>query len=127
MSQGDIILVVDDDTDVRGAISELLESDGYRVVAAANGRDALAELRKGVQPCVILLDLMMPVMDGWDFRAAQLRDPDLRGIPVIVITAAGFSADSIKSQLHGVDFLPKPLGDTELLAAVERACPRPSS
>src|SRR5262245_23155992 len=93
-----LVLVVDDDEEIRNALTEFLSDEGYGVVSASNGREALASLREGVHPSVILLDLMMPVMDGWDFRAEQLRDPGLRDIPVVVITATGFSATSIRGQ-----------------------------
>ena len=77
MSSG-AVLIVDDDNDVRSALAELLEEEGFSVEGAANGREALALLRGGtVHPAVILLDLMMPGMDGWDFRHEQMRDPKL--------------------------------------------------
>src|SRR4051794_18478515 len=81
------VLLVDDDGSVRESLTELLEADGYRVVAAENGLRALALLRAGVRPSVVLLDIMMPEMDGWDFRLQQLRDPELALIPVVVVSA----------------------------------------
>src|SRR5688572_24312747 len=82
------VLIVEDDGDIRDAIAELLADNDYSPVAAANGQDALAQLQKADEkPCVILLDLMMPVMDGWAFRAAQRANPDLQDIPIVVLSA----------------------------------------
>src|SRR4051812_35441721 len=85
------VLIVDDDAGFRGALRERLETEGYSVIEAVNGLAALRRLRGGLRPSVIVFDLMMPEMDGWDFRFWQLRDPDLRDIPVVLVTAAGFS------------------------------------
>ncbi len=82
------LLLVDDDERVREALVALLEAQGYPVVGAANGREALDVLRvRGLRPGLILLDLMMPVMDGWQFRAAQLADAELATVPVVVFSA----------------------------------------
>jgi CheY-like chemotaxis protein len=117
------ILVVDDDSSIRDALTELLETEGYAVAAAANGYAALRRLRAGLRPRMIFLDLMMPVMDGWDFRTEQLRDPDLRDIPVIIITAAGFSVETMRAQLGDIELVPKPLPTEQLLTAVKRFAP----
>jgi CheY-like chemotaxis protein len=82
-------MVVDDDDDIRETLAGLLEDEGYEVAAFPTGQDALEALRGGLGPRVILLDLMMPVMDGAEFRREQLADPRLAAIPVILITAAG--------------------------------------
>lgn len=83
------VLVVDDDELVRESLAVALELEGYEPVLAAHGVDALLALRTGSRrPDVILLDLEMPVMPGWEFREAQLRDPALSGIPVIVISSS---------------------------------------
>ncbi len=120
------VLIVDDDTDVRQALSELLEDEGYRVEGAADGRDALAKLRQGLRPAVILLDLMMPGMNGWDFRQEQLDDPELRHLPVVVVTASGRNPDDIRTQLGPVEVVAKPIQPTELIDLVERlARPEP--
>jgi CheY-like chemotaxis protein len=119
----DTVLVVDDDVAVLDGISELLEDEGYTVVTAVNGRIALDHLRGGLRPCAILLDLMMPVMDGWDFRQAQINDPDLKDIPVVVITAAGFSERSVKAQFGDIQYVPKPPPEQTLLAAIRGRCP----
>ena len=118
----DTVLVVDDDSAVRTALKELFETEGYDVAVAANGRAALNHLRVGVRPCVVLLDLMMPVMDGWDFRTEQLKDPALKDIPVFILTAAGFSDATIRAQFGSIPFVPKPPPHEELLALVRRVC-----
>jgi CheY-like chemotaxis protein len=84
-----LVMVVDDDDDIRETLAGLLEDEGYQVSAFPTGQDALAALQGGLGPRVILLDLMMPVMDGAEFRRAQLADARLAGIPVILLTAAG--------------------------------------
>jgi CheY-like chemotaxis protein len=116
------VLVVDDDAAVRVALAEFFSIEGYRVLVAENGREALDLLEGGLRPCAVLLDLMMPVMDGWDFRAEQIRRPDLKDVPVVVITAAGFSRDSIRIQFGNLPFLAKPPDPDELLRAVKGAC-----
>jgi CheY-like chemotaxis protein len=116
------VLIIDDDPPVVNGLREFLEGEGYDVAVAADGRAALDQLRRGLRPCAIVLDLMMPVMDGWDFRYEQLQDAELGAIPVIVITAAGFSERSVKAQLGDVEFVPKPLSPPALLAALERRC-----
>jgi CheY-like chemotaxis protein len=116
----DTVLVVDDDSAVRTALKELFETEGYAVAVAANGRAALNHLATGLRPCVVLLDLMMPVMDGWDFRTEQLKDPALREIPVFILTAAGFSDATIRAQFGSIPFVPKPPPHDELLAMVHR-------
>lgn len=114
------ILLVDDDADIRESIGEALEEEGYRVVAAENGKHALRLLRDdGLRPDLILLDIMMPEMDGWGFRSEQQKDPALAAIPVIVFTAYGTARD-IARQLDAAGFLKKPLRLGELLAAIER-------
>src|SRR5436305_4151442 len=104
------ILIVDDDSDVRAALSELLEDEGFSVEGAPNGREALARLRQGqVHPAVILLDLMMPGMDGWDFRSEQMRDPQLAAVPVVIVSASGFSRESIRAQFRPAGYVAKPI------------------
>lgn len=115
------VLVIDDDPAIRVALRELLETEGYRVAEAVGGTAALARLRGGLRPDVILLDLMMPPIDGWDFRREQLGDPALKDIPVIIITAAGFSLDTVRAQFGDVECFYKPLQTDALLAAIGRA------
>ena len=108
------ILIVDDDTDVRRALTELLEDEGYAVAGAANGLAALNMMRGGVRPSLILLDLMMPGMNGWDFRNAQLRDPELSDVPVVVVSASGFNQEAIRTELGSIELVPKPIQQTKL-------------
>jgi CheY-like chemotaxis protein len=111
------ILVVEDDRDIQAAITLVLETQGYRVAAAANGRDALDYLHRSEPPDLVLLDLMMPVMDGWQFRREQKRDPALAAIPVIVISSA-----SNAPSLGVKDVLEKPVAFDRLLNTVRRYC-----
>jgi len=119
------ILLVDDDRAVLNALTELLESEGYKVATAIDGLDALDQLRGGLRPCVIVLDLMMPVMDGWDFRHEQMKDQALRDIPVVVITATGFSETSLKAQFGDIEFVAKPPHIRGLLDAIRRRSGEP--
>ena len=79
------VLIVEDEKDTRCAMRELLDLYGFSVAEASNGLEALEYLRRGARPSIILLDLMMPVMDGLQFREQQLRDPALANIPVIAV------------------------------------------
>jgi CheY-like chemotaxis protein len=119
-----LVLLVEDDPDLRETTALLLEDEGYRVCAAANGLEALNQLLDGPVPGVILLDLLMPVMNGWEFRAQQQRDPRLAPIPVVVVTA---SRDHLPSSLfpEGSAVLRKPVALDELLANVRRYCSPP--
>jgi CheY-like chemotaxis protein len=103
------VLLVDDDFGILDGVSDFLEGEGFAVVSASNGIDALNHLRSGLRVNVIVLDVMMPVMDGWDFRAEQLGDPSLRDIPVVVISACGFTRDTLQHQFKAHDVLAKPL------------------
>ena len=113
------LLVVDDDDDIRESLSDLLTHEGYEVSQAKQGLDALAQLRKGLLPSLILLDLMMPKMNGWEFLAAQRADASLAGLPVVVLSAerSPLSKDT-EPQVRGR--LPKPFDITQLLAVIER-------
>lgn len=113
------ILLVDDDSDIRKTLGELLENSGYDVDGAANGREALDKLHRDPQPCVILLDLMMPVMDGYEFRARQTQEPRLNDIPVVVITAGAVVRTD---ELSGAQVLGKPIQLDRLMEAIGRHC-----
>ena len=113
------ILIVEDDLDVREALTQVLEFEGYSVDGATNGQEALDRLRAGNLPSLILLDLMMPVMDGLQFRAAQMRDPSLAGIPVIVISADG-KVDQKVASLGVAGYMKKPLDVDSLLELIAR-------
>lgn len=117
MPESPPIFVVDDDTDLREVLGELLADEGYETQLCPNGRAALELLRSGLRPRLILLDLMMPVMDGWQFRTEQLRDDALREIPVVVMTASRLSD---RDALGDAEILQKPVGLEQILDAVER-------
>jgi len=113
------ILVVDDDPAIQGAISLLLEREGFSVTCASNGAEALRALRAGDDPALILLDLMMPVMNGQELRRALQGDPGLVGIPVVVLSAT--PGDEVRADLLPPRaVMPKPFDIDELLAVVER-------
>ena len=112
------ILIVDDDVDIRATLADFLEDEGYTVSAVANGREALAYLKENLSTSVVLLDLMMPVMDGFKFRVEQKTDPELASIPVVVMTARGpMEPGAIDVQ----EIVPKPMKLQTLLAALHRA------
>ncbi len=114
------VLIVDDDDDIRETITIVLEDEGYSVASAANGEEALAYLRAGTTslPQLILLDLMMPVMDGIEFRAEQQKDPRLAAIPVVVITASGNATARAKT-MRANAMIQKPIALDTLLATIE--------
>jgi CheY-like chemotaxis protein len=112
-------MVVEDDFAIRETMTEVLEGEGFTVTCACNGAEALDRLDAGNPPGLILLDLMMPVMDGWAFRVAQRLDPRFAAIPVIVLSA-GFGRDDRLDVLGAAAFLPKPFELGSLLDAVER-------
>jgi CheY-like chemotaxis protein len=113
------IFIVEDDTDTREMLGRFLELEGYAVETAANGAQALQRLAGGARVNLILLDLMMPVMDGWQFRKEQIRRAELAEIPVIVVSAAG------KDRIEKIDadaYLSKPVDLEELLERVTEYC-----
>jgi CheY-like chemotaxis protein len=116
------VLLVDDDFGILDGISDFLEAEGYRVVPASNGIDALNQLRSGVRVDAIVLDVMMPLMDGWDFRAEQLAEPSLRDIPVVVISAGAFTRETLQRQFDAHDVLSKPLDLDGFVRALQSAC-----
>lgn len=112
------VLVIDDDADIREAFKLLLEASGHQLATAADGAEALALLRDGIHPRLILLDLMMPGMNGFEFRAEQLRDPVLAAIPVVIISGDGRIAE--KARPLGLPWLLKPIDLDELLETMSR-------
>jgi CheY-like chemotaxis protein len=117
------VLVVEDHDNLRDGLVELLRSEGIGVEAAADGAAALAVLRAGLRPCVIVLDLDMPVMDGYQFRREQIVDPELRAIPVIVLSA---TADAMEF-LGGITadaYVQKPTDFATLMVAIRQHCSR---
>jgi len=116
------VLVVDDDVAVRDMLCAALTAAGYQTAVAGNGKEALAQLRSGsTLPGLILLDMMMPEMTGWEFRAAQQADPVLAAIPVAIITVLA-NSDPKLADLRAVDVLAKPSRIEMLLAVVDRLC-----
>ena len=112
------ILIVEDDAATRDALSIILEDEGFRVTTAANGREAIDLLQGSYRPNVILLDLMMPVMDGWQFRAAQKQLPSVESIPVVVLSADG-SIRQKASAMGAATYLQKPVEIADLLEALQ--------
>jgi signal transduction histidine kinase len=120
---GTRLLLVEDDSSIRFALTDMLSDEGFDVTSVVNGREALEELRSGAPPDVILLDLMMPVMDGWEFRVEQRSDPTIAGIPLLAM-----SADlSPKARAIAADgYLRKPLDFSELLRQLHSVVARAS-
>jgi CheY-like chemotaxis protein len=115
------ILLVEDDPDARTAVAELLRLDGYHVLEAGDGQEALSALSTGRRPCVVLLDLNMPGTSGWRFRALQLHDRAIADIPVIALSGhGGLEQQAQAMNLDG--WLQKPLDFDKLLAIVGRTC-----
>ena len=112
------MLIVEDDADLREMMAQLLFIEGFRAETVANGREALDYLRQGRFPEVILLDLMMPVMDGWEFRRQQRGDPKLASLPVVVLSAL----DAPRVAEMGTAYLKKPLDFDRLVEMVRRYC-----
>ena len=116
------ILVVEDDRDILDSIGDVLRSDGYPVVLAQNGAEALASLRTQVErPCLIILDLMMPVMDGWTFRSEMRKDQALASIPVIVLSGDAHVKERA-AELGCVGAVGKPISVAKLFELVEHFC-----
>ncbi len=114
-----MVLVVDDESDIRQAVAEVLMDEGYQVVGACDGVEALAKAR-AYHPEVVLLDLMMPRMDGWEFRRVQMHDPEVSRIPVVVLSALG--PDSLEAE----GYVGKPFDVDELVSAVRRYASHPA-
>jgi len=116
------VLIVDDDPVTRQALALLLNAEGYVVAEAADGAAALAKLRSGRPPQLVLLDLMMPVMDGWRFLAERQHLPALAAIPVLVLTAArGIDGPALRA-MGAEDILQKPVAPEDVVTAVRRYC-----
>ncbi|HZI66829.1 MAG TPA: response regulator [Thermoanaerobaculia bacterium] len=115
------VFVVDDDEALLGALGGLLESEGYEVVTARNGKEAMEKLATMPTPGVILLDLKMPVMDGWQFLAARAAESRAPLVPIVLLSGLSF----IPNAPGVADFLTKPIDPTRLLACVRRFCGEP--
>ena len=121
-----LILIVEDDSDLAQVLAEVLEAEGYSTAIAANGSEALDYLRSnGSHPDLILLDMMMPVMDGWRFREEQRKVPALASIPVLTLTADG-DARGKAASIQAAGYLAKPVKIDSLLNEVERICRVPA-
>jgi CheY-like chemotaxis protein len=120
MTDQPTILLVEDNEISCGAISQVLKWEGYRVLTAPHGAHALKLLRRGERPCLILLDLMMPVMNGWELHAHLRADPELSEIPVVVMTGIG-DADREARALNAWAVLPKPFELDSLVALLSQA------
>jgi two-component system chemotaxis response regulator CheY len=115
------ILIVEDDVAIRDALTLILEDEGYAVVGAPNGLEALRHLKENGPPDLIVLDLMMPIMDGWQFSKEQQQDPSLKDVPVVVLSANG-NVGQKASLLGAVGFLQKPVEVPDLLEVIQRCC-----
>jgi len=117
------VLVVDDDPDTLDAIATIIEDAGYDVMRAGNGREALQELKDSQGRCdLILLDLLMPVMNGWDFRRRQRETPAFADIPVFLMSAGAHLA-VVREELQASGSVAKPVDEEEILDVVRRQCP----
>ncbi len=121
-----LILIVEDDLDVAESVADVLQAAGYCTAIAGNGREALDHLRKNNHPDLILLDMMMPVMDGWQFREEQRKLPALYSIPVVTVTADG-DARGKAASIHAAGHVVKPFMIDSLLDEVERICGVPEA
>jgi CheY-like chemotaxis protein len=121
MNHDDTILIVEDDDDIRASLAALLASEGYDVVEARNGEDGLRALRSGRHFCLVLLDLFMPVKNGWDFRSEQLEDPAVCDVPVVIISADS-AARQAAAKLGAIGWMVKPIDFDALLGTVATYC-----
>jgi CheY-like chemotaxis protein len=124
MQQQPIVLVVEDHPDSRESLALLLEQTGYAPATASDGQEALEYLRAGPRPCLILLDLMMPRMDGLAFLAEQSKDPHLSQIPVAILSAY-FEMLEAGAQGNVVATVRKPVEWSQLLGVIRQVCPLP--
>lgn len=113
------ILVVEDDAEVREGLQHLIEGDGFEVIAVENGQQALTQLRANPRIHAIVLDVVMPVMNGATFRGEQLADPNIASIPLIVLTGRD-DIRPIASAMNAAACLPKPVAGDRLLRILER-------
>jgi len=118
-SDAPVILLIDDEESIRQVLSLALEFEGFRVFTASNGQEGIELLSRMPRPCLILLDLMMPVLDGWGFMEALAKKPAYAGIPVAIITAFSERANGIRS----VALLQKPVELDQLFDLARRYSP----
>jgi CheY-like chemotaxis protein len=115
------VLIIDDNQDFRSPLQHLLREEGYSVSTASNGQEALAFLRNHPLPCLILLDLMMPVMNGWEFRNEQLKDSQLSSVPTVLLTGM-LSLEEVSDTLHPAGYISKAAPYETILETVQRYC-----
>lgn len=120
MDKAHSVLLVEDDDFIRQEISEALQDEGYRVNTAAHGKEALALLAEGNRPSVVLLDLMMPVMNGWEFLKAFKKDDAFNGIPVVILSAFADRATIIGGD--AISVLRKPINLDKLFHVLDEHC-----
>ena len=120
------VLIVEDDPELREALAQALSDEGYLFSSARDGLEAIRFLRDGDQPAVILLDLSMPVVNGWEFRIHQKRTAEIADIPVVIITAGHHSREEI-AWLEPADVIQKPIDLQRLLDTVRRYCGTPQA
>jgi two-component system, chemotaxis family, chemotaxis protein CheY len=111
------LLIVDDEREIRESLEEFFQDEGFAVATAANGAEALARLKEAEMPCVVLLDLLMPILGGNEVYQAMQKEPRLTGIPVIVMTSDPSRAPS------GLLIMKKPMNLARLLSTVRQHCP----
>lgn len=116
------VLVVEDDPDVQSALADALDLLGYKVDLANNGQEALDRLNMQEPPCVILLDLMMPVMNGWQFRTQQQANPKIASVPVVVVSADG-NVQQKAASIGANHYLKKPVELQDLAKITQQFCP----
>ena len=116
----EFVLIVEDDPDTAKALAEYLNGQGYRSMIATNGQEGIDALRAGERPCLILLDIMMPIKNGWDFRDEMLNEPELAAIPIVVVTADISAVD--RAMRLRLPLLKKPIDPSRLVTEVARYC-----
>jgi len=113
------ILIVEDDEAIRSTLKFALELEGYKVFSAVNGQEGVTVFKTMPKPCVVLLDLMMPVMNGWEFIEVVEKDEELATVPIILVTAFSDQAKTIRAK----GIVKKPVDWDELVTIVRRWCP----
>ena len=119
-----VVMVVEDDDGIRAPLIDLLESLQFVPLAVNSGEAALRTLRGGCQPSVILLDLKMSGLNGWDFRREQMNDSSLSKIPVVIMTALSIPGESARAEVGDVTWLSKPFSPEQLGEALSAALGR---
>jgi DNA-binding response OmpR family regulator len=118
------VLIVDDDADIREAVTAVLHVEGFDVAPACGVEDADSQMRAGFRPCVVLLDLHMPNLDGWAFLDRVREEPEVADVPVVIVS--GDADQRAAATAAGCEFLLKPVRPAALVAAVAKHCKRHS-